>query len=219
MDVCPGDPKASRWVVNSFAIVPAAGWSERMGQPKLLLPWHPGGTVIGAVIAAWRASQVSHVVVVCRKDDKALIKEASAAGAQVVTPELAPPDMRSSVRHGLAFVRQQFAPSPSDAWLLAPADMPLLPSGEIDRLLAAHDPSLPRILALTYRGKRGHPVLFPWPMADEVDALAEDEGINVLLKRHAMRELESHDAAILADVDTPEDYRRLGGPGGSRPIG
>ena len=41
---------------RSFAVVPAAGRSRRMGRPKLLLPWGES-TIIQQVLGAWRASQ------------------------------------------------------------------------------------------------------------------------------------------------------------------
>ena len=45
------------------ALVPAAGSSKRMGQPKLLLEFD-GHTLIGRVVGALRAGGVERVVVV-----------------------------------------------------------------------------------------------------------------------------------------------------------
>src|SRR5690606_37389168 len=49
--------------VRSFAILPAAGQSRRMGAPKLLLPWGET-TLIGEVIRSWKDSRVDQVLVV-----------------------------------------------------------------------------------------------------------------------------------------------------------
>ena len=57
---------------RSFAVVPAAGRSERMGAPKLLLPLGDS-TVIEHVLAAWTASPVTRTVVVVRADDAELL--------------------------------------------------------------------------------------------------------------------------------------------------
>jgi CTP:molybdopterin cytidylyltransferase MocA len=54
-------------------------------------------------------------------------------------------------------------------------------------------------------------VLFPWSLADEVAKLGPDEGINVLRDRFPCRAVEVDDSAAFDDLDTPEDYRRLGG--------
>ncbi|HMP05911.1 MAG TPA: NTP transferase domain-containing protein, partial [Lacipirellulaceae bacterium] len=56
---------------RSFAIVPAAGRSVRMGAPKLLLPV-AGRPLIDHVLAAWSASRSTRIVVVVRGDDHAL---------------------------------------------------------------------------------------------------------------------------------------------------
>ena len=57
--------------MRSFAVIPAAGRSQRMGQPKLLLPWGRT-TVIEHVLGVWRASRVTHTVIVVHPDDKFL---------------------------------------------------------------------------------------------------------------------------------------------------
>jgi molybdenum cofactor cytidylyltransferase len=58
---------------RSFAIVPAAGRSARMGAPKLLLPLGDR-PVIDWVLAAWTASRVTRTVVVVRADDAPLLE-------------------------------------------------------------------------------------------------------------------------------------------------
>ena len=70
---------------ESFGIVPAAGHSRRMGQPKLKMPWG-GLTVIEQVVAAWRRGGVDHVMAVVRADDAELARMCDQAGAIVVSP-------------------------------------------------------------------------------------------------------------------------------------
>jgi molybdenum cofactor cytidylyltransferase len=194
--------------VRSFAIIPAAGRSDRKGRNKLLLPWRTG-SVIESVLYAWRASRVTRVVAVVRARDRALAEACAAAGAEVVVAEPDPSEMKVSVRMGLAHVERSCEPSDGDVWLLAPADLPRLSARVVDRLLDAHNAAAPAIVAPTYRGRRGHPVLFPWPLAGEVDELGPDEGVNALLARCTLRLIACDDPAVLDDLDTPDDYRRL----------
>jgi molybdenum cofactor cytidylyltransferase len=190
---------------HSFAIVPAAGRSIRMGQPKLLLPWR-GQTVIEHTIAAWRASAVTRIVVVIRPDDSQLAEIANLAGADVVIPEVAPPEMKDSIRIALEHVARSDHPTEVDVWLLAPADMPWLSANVIRELLAAHRPSEPRILVPVQGEQRGHPVLFPWSLAKEVATLTAQEGVNALLDRHGWTPVPVSVDFIHGDLDTPEDY-------------
>src|SRR4051812_25373898 len=86
------------------AIVPAAGRSERMGRPKLLLP--VGGiSVIARVVTALRKGGVDVVVVVVPGTVVAgaaeLAAEAETSGAYVVIADPPPRDMRASVECGL----------------------------------------------------------------------------------------------------------------------
>ncbi len=197
--------------IHSFAVIPAAGHSVRMGRPKLLMQWGDS-TVIEQVVAAWRASRVTRVVVVVRADDAELIEKCRAAGADVVAPAVPPPEMKVSVAHALSYVQSKFSPQPSDVWLLAPADMPRLSPQVVNQLLDEHDADSPAILVPVARGRSGHPVLFPWPLAAEVHKLAADEGVNALTARHVVREVTCDDPAILDDLDTPHDYQRLRNP-------
>ena len=73
--------------MRSFGILPAAGLSVRMGEPKLLLPWG-NSTIIEHVVATWQASQVDELVVVVRADDKALYNLLGKLDVHVVAPLL-----------------------------------------------------------------------------------------------------------------------------------
>lgn len=193
---------------RSFAIVPAAGKSERMGREKLMMPWGKT-TVLESLLSVWRTSNVDEVIVVTRADQQQVIAACESAGVGIVVPQPPPPEMKDSVRAGLAYVHSHLAPRDQDVWLLAPADMPLLNSAITNRVLAAHTPDSPQIVAPVQADKRGHPVLFPWPLAKEVDELRADEGVNALLKHHSVREIECDDERIHSDLDTPADYKRL----------
>jgi molybdenum cofactor cytidylyltransferase len=202
--------------MHSFAVIPAAGRSRRMGRPKLLLPWHDG-TVFSALLTAWKHSRVERVVVVVHPDDEEIAAIGRAMGVHVVVPAAPPAEMKDSVALGLAWIEARFGPPADAAWLLAPADLPLLSPQVIDVLLSTHvancsaaqaGVALP-ILVPTYSGRRGHPVLFPWSLASEVQHLAAGEGVNALIKRAAVSQIECGAAAAPADIDTPDDYQRL----------
>lgn len=194
---------------RSFAIVPAAGRSRRMGTPKLLLPWK-GRTVLEATLAAWRASRVTHTVVVVHPQDQPLADLARALQVEVVQPATPPPEMKDSVRAALDFIHSTWQPLATDAWLLAPADLPLLDPRLIDALLAAYTAGPPRILRPEIRGRAGHPVLLPWRLAREVRQLGPDEGISALVARHAAEGIPwVADPAGQDDLDTPANYEKL----------
>jgi molybdenum cofactor cytidylyltransferase len=205
---------------RTFAILPAAGHSRRIGRPKLLLPLADGRALIEHVLSAWRASSVDEIVVVIRRDDAPLARLCAGPCTTIVQPGVDPPDMKASIAAGIDHLREARQPTDADAWLVAPADMPLLTALSIDAVIAAYRQQLaerdaananssPRIVVPHHAGRRGHPVLLPWSIAAELDALGTDEGLKQLIARHPLLTIDVADAGILTDVDTPEDYARL----------
>lgn len=194
-----------------LAIIPAAGRSRRMGQPKLLLDI-AGQSVISRVLSALQEAGIARTLVVVRSDDEALIHEARQAGGAVVTPAVAPEEMRQSVEIALQHVRHSKAASETyTGWMLVPADHPTLHPEVIQRLIAAWRDHPQRIAVPVHAGRRGHPTLFPWSMVDEVFSLPSEQGLNRLLRMNpeSVLEVEVADSRVLDDLDTPEDLIRL----------
>ncbi len=191
------------------AVVPAAGRSQRMGRPKLILPLE-GGTVIARVIRALREGGAETIVVVVPPSEFAgaevLADEATRAGAVVVVADSATADMRASVELGLDRLRRGPAPS---AVLLAPGDSPGITPELVRRIIALASAEPASIIVPKYRGRRGHPIALPWDLAAEVRDLPTGTGVNALVAARADRVqmLDVDDPGTTADLDTPDDYR------------
>ncbi len=201
---------------RSFALIPAAGHSVRMGQPKLLMPLQ-GRPLIVHTLAAWLASQVERVVVIVRPDDAPLTDAVRAAGAEVAIPVAPPPDMKASLACGLAHIQDCYKPVQSDCWLVAPADMPGLSATIINRLIEHAATSPGTVLLPTIAGHRGHPVLLPWSLAGEMQRLAENQGLSDLIQRHPSQLIPCDDLAAtakhaFADIDTAADLAAFANP-------
>lgn len=195
-------------MVESYAIIPAAGASRRMGRPKLLMPWGDG-CVIDHVLQAWCSSQVSRVIMTVRADDEPLLQQAALHDVEVVAVDPPPADMKASVQRALEHLQECYQPPSAAVWLLAPADMPRLTSELIDHVLNSHQPDQPAIVAPQVDERKGHPVLFPWDLAAAVDQLGADEGIRELWNIHDGRTICWQDDRPLEDMDTWDDYQRL----------
>lgn len=195
---------------RAFAVVPAAGRSVRMGRPKLLLPWGDDGrTLVEVVLAAWREGGVTHTAVTVHPDDVDLAAVCRAAGAEVVVPSQPPPDMKASIAAALGHIAELHAPTEADVWLVAPADLPRLAPSVIALLLQTYDPRHPAISRPMHAGRGGHPLLLPWSAATALSQIPDDRGLDWLLERLPCRAIEGGAACLAADVDTPDDYRRL----------
>jgi molybdenum cofactor cytidylyltransferase len=200
----------------TFAIVPAAGHSTRMGRPKLSLPLGDR-TVLEHVVSALRTGGVDQVLVIVGSHVPRLADLASAAGAGVLRLTEPTPDMRSTVERGLDWIEEHFRPQPDEPWLLVPADHPTLDAGVVHQILAVAGPF---IVIPVHSGRRGHPTRFAWKHAVGIRVLPAGQGINVFIREHAteVSELPVSNADVLIDLDTPEDYARLVASGFHHPL-
>ncbi len=185
------------------AIVLAAGFARRMGRQKLLLQ------LADKPVVRWSTEAVlPHVddcVVVTGQDDEGV--RAALAGLPVrfaVNPR--PQDGQGfSIAVGVAALKPWTA-----AVLVVLGDQPRTPPEVIPALLAAHRGGKRAIVAPSYRGTRGTPVLFAAPVFAELAALRGDEGARSIVAARAERvETLAFDVAMPPDVDTPEDFARL----------
>jgi molybdenum cofactor cytidylyltransferase len=195
----------------TFALIPAAGTSTRMGRPKLALPLGDG-TVLGHVVEALRQAEVQHIVVVVGPQVPELVVLAEAAGAAALLLPEQTADMRATVEHGLNWLERRFHPRDEDSWLLVPADHPLLQPRVVCQLLRAQQENPHRsIVVPAFQGRRGHPVLLRWQHVAGIRKLPAHQGLNTYLRGNtaATLEVEVESPSVLWDLDTPEDYERL----------
>jgi molybdenum cofactor cytidylyltransferase len=192
------------------ALIPAAGTSSRMGQPKLLLRFE-GQTLIGRLVSALCEGGVRRVVVIAPPDDTpegpAIAAEARLAGAEVVVPFERPASMRASIELGLEALARHGIPQ---SLVLTPGDSPGV-SAEIVAELLAYAVKLPgRIIIPSHNGRRGHPIVLPWTVAAQIPSLPVDLGVNALVARHgeSVVELEIARPDVIADLDTPDDLEK-----------
>jgi molybdenum cofactor cytidylyltransferase len=192
------------------AVVPAAGRSVRMGQPKLLMTLG-GETLIHCVVTSLRSGGVGRVVVVApptsEPEGPAIASEAARSGAEVVVPEIRPTEMRRSVELGLQRLETD---SPPQLVLLAPGDSPGVTGELVARLVETALERPGCIVVPFHEGRRGHPLVLPWSLAVQIPTLPARVGVNALVARHgdSIVELPSASPDVLVDLDTPEDWHR-----------
>jgi len=190
---------------------------QALGTPKQLLPLGGRPLLTYAVAAACASAAAPIVVVLGAQAERAqaaldewVAGDDAAHGRFrcVVNPDFAQ-GMAGSLRVGLAALHAA-APDTMGA-LIALADMPLVTSAIFDALLtmAQTDPSA--IVAASYDGQRGHPIIFPRALFGDLAQVAGDEGGRSVIARHAdrLRLVPIADAHAALDVDRPEDYAAI----------
>lgn len=193
------------------SIVPAAGRSTRMGQPKLALPLGDS-SVLQHVIRQLLDGGVNHVVVVIGKHVPELKSLASSTGADTIVLENSSPDMRTTVEYGFRWLQDTYEPRPTDACILAPGDRPAFDKHVVHQLCTAYCSQSTRSLVVpTYQGVRGHPSLIAWRHVLGIRSLPGDRGINAYFRSNApdVLEVPVSNEGVLLNLDTPEDYAQL----------
>jgi molybdenum cofactor cytidylyltransferase len=185
------------------AIVLSAGFARRMGRQKLLL------VLNGKPVVRWSVEgalpHVGDCVVVTGQDDAA-VRGALAGLAVRFAVNARPQDGQGS---SIAVGASALPPATASA-LVVLGDQPCTPPNVIPALLAAQRASGKAIVAPSYRGVRGTPVLFAASVFPELRRLGGDAGArSVLLARPERVEVVEFEAAMPGDVDTPEDFARL----------
>lgn len=189
---------------NLAAVVPAAGYSRRMGVFKPLLPFG-ATTVIERVVHTIREAGVETIRVVVGWNAELLIPVLDRSGAPWVRNERFAEGMYSSIQAGVRSL-----PTDVAAFLLMPGDMPAVRAATLIQLAAEWDARPGGILYPCHGGRRGHPPVISATYIPEILREASPGGLRELLARHAKdaRNIELADPGILADLDTPEEYRR-----------
>lgn len=202
-------------MLRLYALIPAAGKSQRMGRPKLLLGLGDA-SVIQRVVQAFDAGGADMVVVVAppihHEGAVVLANHAKVEGAWVVHCPSETADMRATVEVGLDEITQGVFARP-DGLLLCPGDSPGLTSVLVKRVIACFNENPNRIVIPAHGGRRGHPVALPWSLAQRIPQLPPGTGVNALIEAHheLTLVLDVEDPGAITDLDTPEDYRRIVG--------
>ncbi|MBI5640879.1 MAG: nucleotidyltransferase family protein [Nitrospirae bacterium] len=171
-----------------------------MGRTKQLLPIGEKPAILYCVEAIFEAG-VRDVVVVTGRDDAAIRSALRGHALRLVRNDDPESDMSESIRIGLRQVDAS-----STGVLVCLADHPLIQSETIERLLQLHAASPDKIIIPVYRGKRGHPSLFPFGMIKEIySAITLRELISSNPDQTLFADVA--DEGVILDMDTEEDYR------------
>lgn len=202
------------------AIILAAGSSSRMGsgRHKLLLPLHDR-PVLAHVLDAVLASQARPVVLLLGNQ----VEQVRAHIASYVThPDLSIIEntdylqgMSTSMRLGIQTLQTygytKLSDKEIDSALVLLGDQPLITAQDIDTLIVTYRTTGKRIIAPTYEGKRGNPILFDASLFPELLEVTGDEGGHSVLERHRdeIATVEMGNPLANIDVDTWEAYQRV----------
>ena len=189
-------------MITTAAIVLAAGKSTRMGRCKQLLPLGES-TVIAHCLTALVAGGVDELVVVVSETGHEVSEAVRDYPVRIAVNYAPEGDMSSSVRAGRDSLTKEVS-----GVIVHLCDYPLVSAHTINRMIIEHRNSPDSIIIPCHQKRRGHPLLFPRAILDE---LQNNQILRDLVHRDPDRILyiDVEDPGVLLDMDTPEDYRRI----------
>lgn len=188
-------------------LILAAGVSERMGEPKLLLEFQ-GNTLIGRAVDLGKNINPGRAAIVLG----AYFDEyASAIGGKeinIIRNTSWRDGMGTSIACGLKEIIKQWPDSVGILIMLA--DQPLMTTEHLNDLILNFSSSGGIITATEYPGsKRGVPAIFPARCFEELRGLTKDKGARDMLNSKEVEVKTVSNPDIVFDIDTQEDFKAL----------
>jgi molybdenum cofactor cytidylyltransferase len=189
-------------------VILAAGRSQRMGRPKLLLPW--GGTsVLGHHLKQWQGLGATQVAVVCAPADRAIPAELDRLGFPAEERILNPAPQRgmfSSIRCAAQWPGWQPALT---HWAIVLGDQPHVERRTLRQVLEFSAKHPTKVCQPARQGHGRHPVLLPKTVFRPL-AITRAATLKAFLssKPRLIALCELDDPGLDLDVDRPEDYAR-----------
>ena len=183
-------------------LILAAGSSSRMGQSKQLLKINDRYLLEKIASEALKVSNLVFVVLGSQMEEHLMV--IGQLPVQIVENKLWKKGMGSSLKAGFATMLSH-APLLERAMILV-CDKPLLNAAHMEKMIQTSDATGKPIVASSFAGTSGVPVLFKRPVFEKLLLLNDEEGAKSLL-----RELADSVATVAfpggeIDLDTPGDY-------------
>ncbi len=180
-----------------------------MGCWKMMLPFGDG-TLLDACLSNALVSCERVILVAGTRGEELIDRYSVNPRISTVINPAAETGLFSSIQCGLHAVERPYV-------FIAHGDMPCLTADIFSALWKARGDSA---ILPTFEGRNGHPVLLPRSMAQQMANAPPQDSARQWLMRAAHQFLPVHNANILLDIDTPEQYRHLLDElaGGVRPV-
>ena len=185
-------------------IILAAGNSSRMGQPKQLMKYK-NRTFLQHIIGEAKMANLEPVICVTGYQSDLITKSITGMGISIVYNDRWQEGMGTGIAAGI----KQLAISDVDSVVLAVSDQPFVSSDLFGTMLRLKEQSGKGIVASSYAGTLGTPVLFGKNYFEHLKSLSGNQGAKniVKLNRPDVCPVEFEKGNI--DIDTKEDYEHL----------
>ena len=187
------------------AAILSAGESSRMGSPKALLPYR-GTTFLENLIEVTRHPRIGITHIVLGAGADSIRDKLQLNAAWIVVNDEWKKGQLSSIQ---AAVRSLPA-GQTEGMILCPVDHPLVSAKLVSQLIEEFDSAGKAVVLPTYRGRRGHPVIFRATLYDELLRATPEIGARQVVWAHAdeISEVPTEEPGVILNLNDPETLRK-----------
>jgi molybdenum cofactor cytidylyltransferase len=187
------------------AIILAAGASRRMGLPKALLGYE-GRPFVEHLLEVTSHPEIGLTRVVLGANSEDILSHLKLDPTMVVINNDWEKGQLSSIHAAL----RSLPVGLTDGVLLCLVDHPLITGALVRELIEKFYSSGKPIVLPTYKGKRGHPVIFASALYDELLAAPLEQGARSVVWAHAadILEVPTIEEGVVLNLNDPEALRR-----------
>ncbi|MFY9689233.1 MAG: nucleotidyltransferase family protein [Candidatus Acidiferrales bacterium] len=186
------------------AAILSGGESRRMGSPKALIPYR-GTTFAGHLLDVVKHPRVGVIRVVLGAGAEKIRERLQLDPAVVVLN----PDWASGQLSSIQAAVRSLPKDQTAGLVLCPVDHPIVSAELVAKLIAEFDSTGKPIVLPTYRGRRGHPVIFRAALYDELLAASPEVGARQVVWAHQtdVVEVPTEEKGIVLNLNDPETLK------------
>ncbi len=190
---------------QAAAIIPAAGFSGRMGISKVALAFDQKRTFAEKIVESYLEAGVQQVVLVVNKQGKAALEEKQArfdeTRVRIVLNAFPEKERFFSLQTGLIFL-QDFR-----VVFLQNIDNPFVRPETLWQIAALYEPG--SYVVPQYNGRGGHPVLLSQKIVSELVSFPDEKAnLRDFLNEYQKIYCPVNRDEILININSPDSYRR-----------
>ena len=187
------------------AVILAAGESRRMGSPKPLLDFQ-GRPFLEHLIEVTRHPKIGLTRVVLGANAEEISSKLKLDSATVVVNLQWEKGQLSSIQAAL----RSLPPAATDGILLCLVDHPLITASLVSELVEKFYSAEKLIVLPTYKGRRGHPVIFSNRLYNELLAAPLETGARAVVWAHTadLLEVPTVEEGVVLNLNDPEALLR-----------
>jgi molybdenum cofactor cytidylyltransferase len=187
------------------AAILAAGESRRMGTPKALIPYR-GRTFVEHLLEVTRHPRVSVTRIVLGAGASEMREKLSGQEAAIVVN----PNWYSGQLSSIHAAIRSLPEGTTEGLILCPVDHPVVSAKLVSELIDTFDASRKLIILPTFKGQRGHPVIFHATLYEELLSARPEIGARQVVWAHAddVAEVPTDEEGVTLNLNDPATLKK-----------